>query len=179
MPARPPRRGSLRARAELSLAAFSPAFALMVWRAWGEPLAWVFGIAALLGLLTVALVIWAIRTGNPEPFTFGDISDSSADVLGHIGSYLAVAVIDPKASASEAALSLAVFGLIFLIHVSVGLVHVNPLAYMFGYRVYTGTTTQDTAYYLVVKSEVADWNGPQHLIRVDPGLLVERSRRAD
>lgn len=150
----------------------------MVWRAWGEPLAWVFGTAALLGLAFVALVMWAIRTGNPEPHVFGDISDSSADVLGHIGSYLAVAIIDPKASMSEAGLGFAVLGLIFLIHVSVGLVHVNPLFYIFGHRVYTGTTTQGNTYYLVVKSEVADWKGPQHLVRISSGVLVERSNHA-
>ncbi len=141
-------------------------------------MAWVFGIAALLGLAVVVLVTWAIRTGNPEPYTFGDISDSSADVLGHIGSYLAVAVIDPKVSSTEALLGLAVFSLIFLIHVSVGLVHVNPLFYMLGYRVYTGTTSQDNAYYLVVRTEVADWNGPQHLVRMGDGILIERGRRA-
>jgi len=158
----------------LSLAAFAPAFGLMVWRAWEEPLAWAFGVAASLGLLVVILVMSATRTGNPEPYTFGDISDSSADVLGHVGSYLVVAVLDPKASVSEAALGLAVLSLIFLIHVSVGLVHVNPLFYVLGYRVYSGTTTHDNTYYLVVKTEVADWKGAQHLVRMSDGILIER-----
>lgn len=178
MPARPPRRGRPRARVELSLAAFAPAFALMVWRAWGKPLAWVFGIAAFLGLVVFFFVLRATRTGNTQPYTFGDITDSSADVLGHIGSYLAVAVIDPKASGSEAALAFAVFGLIFLIHVSVGLVHVNPLFYVFGYRVYSGTSASGNTYYLIARTDVADWEGPQHLVRMTDGILIEQRKHA-
>lgn len=146
----------------------------MVWRAWGDPLAWIFGVAAALGLIVFFSVVYFVGTGSTQPFTFGDISDSSSDVLGHIGSYLAVAVIDPSASTSEAILAFAVFGLIFLIHVSVGLVHVNPLFYVIGYRVYSGSSDRGRTYYLIVKSDVADWEGVQSLVRMTEGILLEK-----
>lgn len=178
MPARPPRRGRLRARVELSLAAFAPSFGLMVWRAWGGPLAWLFGVVALFGFAVFLVVLRATRTGNPEPFNFGDITDSSADVLGHVGSYLAVAIIDPKASEAEAVLAIAVFSLVFLIHVSVGLVHVNPLFYLVGYRVYSGISTAGNTYYLIAHTDVAEWDGPQRLIRMLDGILIESRKHA-
>lgn len=178
MPVRPPRRGSLRARAELSFAAFAPAFGLMTWRAWDSPLALIYGSAAFLGMVVVLAVFWAARTGNPEPLAFGDVADSSSDILGHVSTYLVAAIVDPKVSTSEAVLGLTVFALILLIHISAGLVHVNPLFYVLGYRVYTGTTVNDHTYYLVVKTEVADWEGVQRFVRIPGDILIERSNDA-
>lgn len=148
----------------------------MVWRSWGEPLAWVFAVPALLGVAVFAAAAWASRTGTTEPFEFDEIEDSSGDVLGHVGSYLAVAIVDPKASADEAFLGLAVLGLILLIHVSVGLVHVNPLIYIFGYRTYTAITVRGNAYYLIVRSDVADWTGTQRLVSMTDSILIERPK---
>ena len=178
MPPRPPRRGKLRARLELCLSAFTPAFGLMTWRASGEPLAWLFGFVTVSGLVVFIAFLLAMRSGNTQPYMFEGIWDSSSDVLGHIAIYLAVAVIDPKVSASEAILAVIVLGLIFLVHVSVGLVHVNPLFYVVGYRVYTGITNQGNSYYLVARTDVADWVGSRHLVRMSDGILIEGRRYA-
>jgi len=150
----------------------------MAWRSSGEIAAWVFGIPAGLGLLVLVGLLWAVRTGNAEPHSFEKIVDTSSDVLGQIGSYLAVAVLDPSASASEAGLAVAVFGLIFLIHISVGLVHVSPLFYLLGYRVYSGTTDRGSTYYLIVRSDVADWSGTRLLVGMAGGVLVEKREHA-
>gem|GEM_PF-5531962 len=149
----------------------------MVWRAWGQPMAWLFGAMAGFGVLVLAVLLYAAKSGNPEPYTFGDISDSSSDILGHIGSYIAAAVIDPSASASGAGLAAVVFSLIFLVHVSVGLVHVNPLFYVLGYRVYSGTSVSNFTYYLVARTDVADWKGPQELVPIHDSILIERRKR--
>ncbi len=179
VPARPVRRGSRSARFELCLAAFAPAFGLMVWRAWGELwLVLAFGAPCALGLIVFGSFLKASQAGNAEPYTLGDISDSSSDVLGHIGAYLAAAIIEPSASLDQAILSLVVFGLIFLIHVSVGLVHVNPLFYVFGYRVYNATTGAGRTYYLIARTEVADWKGPQQLVRMGESILIEQRNHA-
>lgn len=178
MPARPVRRGQLRARIELCLAAFAPAFGLMVWRAWGETwLVLIFGVPCFLGLIVFGAFLKAVRSGNAEPYALGDISDSSSDVLGHIGAYLAAAIIDPTTSTDQAILSLVVFGLIFLIHVSVGLVHVNPLFYVFGYRVYSAASERGRTYYLIARSEVADWGSPYSLIHMGESILIEQRHR--
>lgn len=179
MPARPVRRGRLRARIELCLAAFAPAFGLMVWRAWGDlVLVSIFALPCALGLVVFALFLRGTGTGNPEPYSLEDISDSSSDVLGHISAYLAAAIIDPTASTDQAVLSLVVFGLIFLIHVSAGLVHVNPLFYILGYRVYSAVGDQGRAYYLIAHSEVADWEGTQLLVRLGESILIEQRKSA-
>lgn len=151
----------------------------MVWRAWGD--AWLvaaFGGPCILGLVVFGFFLKASQTGNAEPFSLGDISDSSSDVLGHIGAYLAAAIIDPAASPDQAILSLVVFGLIFLIHVSVGLVHVNPLFYVVGYRVYNAISELGGAYYLIARTEVADWKDPQRLVRMGESILIEQRNRA-
>jgi hypothetical protein len=165
----------LLARLQLTCAAFAPAFGLMVWRAWDKSwLALTFAIPAVVGLAVFIVILKAIQSGNAESYRLGDISDSSSDVLGHIGAYLAAAIIDPSASTDQAVLSLVVFGLIFLVHVSVGLVHVNPLFYVVGYRVYSTASEQGRSYYLIARSEVADWQGVQRLVRMGESILAER-----
>src|SRR5690348_3972132 len=84
---RPPRLGSHAARIELGLMAFSPAMALLAFRA-RENAVWrvVFGLPAVAGLSIAVVVGVVVRRGNPEPFAFSSIEDASDEALGHVSS---------------------------------------------------------------------------------------------
>ncbi len=170
---RPPRRGSLLIRLELGLAAFAPALGLLAFRAWGSDLAWLFLVPAAFGVVVLLFGAVVVAKGNPERFVFGDIEDASDEILGHIGAYLLPVLVNTSASTEEIVISAIVVGLIIHIHVATGRVHVNPLLYLFGLRVY-GATAHDTAYYLVARSDVSEWTGGQPCVQIGANVLVER-----
>jgi hypothetical protein len=175
VPTRPPRRGSLSARLELVLASFAPAFGLLAIRL-RETVFWIPAASlAVLGVVVLIGVAFAARSANAEPYDFEDINDSASDVIGHISTYLAAIVIDPSDSGVEIIIAAVVFALVFLIHVSTGRVHVSPLIYVVGYRTYTAVS-HGTAYYLIAKSDVADWNGTVRVARVAASVLVEKEQ---
>jgi hypothetical protein len=170
---RPPRRGSLLVRLELGLAAFAPALGLLAFRSWGSDLAWLFLGPAAFGAVAMLYGAIVVAKGNPERFVFGDIEDASGEILGHIGAYLLPVVVNTSASTEEVAISAIVVGLIIHIHVATGRVHVNPVLYLFGLRVYQAYAN-DTAYYLIARSDVSDWTGGQPCVQLGANVLVEK-----
>jgi hypothetical protein len=174
--ARPPRRGSLAVRLELGLAAFAPALGLIAFRTWGSQLSWLFAVPAAAGVAVLAWGAVLVARGNPEPFVFGTIEDQSGEILGHIGAYLLPVLVNPTSSTEDIAVVATVMGLIVLIHVTTGRVHVNPLLYLLGRRVYEATA-DETAYFLVARSDVSGWTASQPCVQVGANLLVESRPR--
>lgn len=160
--------------------AFSPALALLAFRARGDVL-WVlfFGIPALLGVLVAAVGARAVRRGNPELFDLESIEDASDEVIGHVGSYLLPAVVDVSRSTEQAVIAAVALGLIIQICIATGRVHVNPLLYLFGYRTYRATTVNGVSYYLIAHTDVSGWDRPHRLVPLGDSLLVERRRDAE
>lgn len=176
---RPPRLGSRSARVELGLMAFSPALALLAFRARGDA-QWVllFGIPTALGVLVAVVGTRVVRRGNPEMFDLESIEDASDEVIGHVGSYLLPAVVDVSQSSEQAVIAAVALALIIQIHVATGRVHVNPLLYLLGYRTYRATTANGVAYYLIAYSDVSGWDRPHRLVPLGDSILVERRRDA-
>ena len=50
---------------------------------------------------------------------------------------------------------------------------VNPLLYLFGYRIYSAQSGGST-FYLVAKSDVSAWTAPRRCVRIGSSVLVER-----
>lgn len=178
MPSRPPRRGSFGVRFELGLAAFAPALGLLAFHARCSDWAWawvsLFGIPALFGVVILFGVgIFRVRRGNPEPMVFDDIEDLSGEVIGHIGAYLLAVFINTAKLDEALMLRAIVMALIIHIHVATGRTFVNPLLYLFGYRIYSARTG-GTTYYLVAKSDVSTWTDSRRCIRIGSSILVER-----
>ncbi len=158
------------------MAAFAPALGLIAFRTWDSRLTWLFVVPAAAG---VAVLAWGgvlVARGNPEPFAFGTIEDQSTEILGHIGAYLLPVLVNTTSSTEDIAIVAIVMGLIVLIHVTTGRVHVNPLLYLLGRRVY-GATADDTAYFLVARSDVSEWTSAQPCVQVGANLLVESRPR--
>jgi hypothetical protein len=172
VPDRPPRRGSLAVRLELGLAAFAPALGLIAFRTWGSQLAWLFAVPAAAGVVVLVWGAVLVVSGNPEPFVFGTIKDQSGEILGHIGAYLLPVLVNTASSTEDIAIVAVVMGVILLVHVSTGRVHVNPLLYLIGRRVYEATAN-DTAYFLIARTDVSEWISAQPCVQVGANLLVE------
>ena len=175
MPSRPPRRGSLRVRLELGLAAFAPALGLLAFRSRGSDWVWLFLVAAAIGVIVLVRGVIIVRRGNAEPLDLDDIEDLSGEILGHIGAYLLPVLIDTSQSPEEIVISAIVVALIIHIHVATGRVFVNPLLYLLSYRIYSAKTG-GTTFYLVAKSDVSAWAAPRRCIRIGSSVLVERHR---
>ena len=175
MPSRPPRRSSFGVRLELGLAAFAPALGLMVFRSRGSGWVWLFPFPAIVGIVVLVVGVLIVRRGNPEPLAFDDIEDLSGEVLGHIGAYLLPVLIDASQSTEGIVISAIVMAVIIHIHVATGRIFVNPLLYLFGYRIYSAETG-GTAFYLVARSDVAGWRDPRRCVRIGSSVLVERHR---
>jgi hypothetical protein len=177
VPDRPPRRGSLAVRLELGLAAFAPALGLVAFRTWGSGLAWLFAVPSAAG---VAVLVWGavlVANGNPEPFVFGTIEDQSGEILGHIAAYLLPVLVNTTSSTEDVAIVAVTMGLILLIHVATGRVHVNPLLYLLGRRVYEATA-DGIGFFLVARSDVSGWTTAQPCVQVGANLLVESRPKA-
>lgn len=175
MPARPPRRSSFRVRMELGLAAFAPVLGLLAFRSRGDAWGFLFLVPAAMGVLVLIGGFVVVRRGNPEPFDFDEIEDLSGEILGHIGAYLLPVLIDTSKSTEEVVISGIVLALIIHIHVATGRVFVNPLLYLFGYRIYSARTGGATLY-LVASSDVSTWTASRRCVRIGSSVLVERHK---
>ena len=175
MSSRPPRRSSFRVRLELGLAAFAPALGLLAFRLRGSGWVWLFLVPAVVGIVVLVVGVLIVRRGSPEPMAFDDIEDLSGEVLGHIGAYLLPVFIDPSKSTEEIVISAIVVALIMHIHVATGRIFVNPLLYLFGYRIYSAETA-GTTFYLVAQSDVSGWKDPRRCARIGSSVLVERHK---
>lgn len=176
---RPPRLGSRAARVELGLFAFAPALGLLAFRARHESWWWLsFAAPALLGWVVAIGAALIVRRANPEPVAFADITDVSDEVLGHIGTYLLAVVVDSSKGTEEVVIAGVIMGLTVLIHVATGRVHVNPLLYLLGYRTYRAASSTGATYYLVARSDPADWAETRLCAPVGSSVLVESGSKA-
>lgn len=176
MSVRPIRRGPLQVRIELAVAAFTPVFLLIALRSGGAWWAWVFFVLTAAGVLVLVVGAVLVLTGGTEEFDLVEIHDASDQVVGYIAAYIVPVVIDPSASPLNAVISAAALLLAFIIHVATGTVHINPLLYLLGYRIYVASTAT-ASYALIAHSEVADWEGDCSLVDLSSGVLVERPGR--
>lgn len=173
VPNRPPQRGSLLTRLELGLAAFAPAFGLLAFRSRCSGWALLFVVPAALGVAALVGGALVARRASPVSIKFGDISDLSGEVLGHIGAYLLPIFVGTSASTEEIIISAAVVGLIVQIHVATGRVFVNPLLYLFGFRIYSADGDGRT-FYLVARSDVSEWSEHRRCARIGSSVLIEK-----
>jgi hypothetical protein len=175
MSARPPRRGPLQARTELALAAFAPAFVLIALRSGDMWWSWVFYALTGAGVLVLVVGGVLVATANTDQFELTEIDDASDQIIGYIAAYIVPVLIDPSSSLLNAVIAAAALALVFVIHVATGRVHVNPLLYLIGYRVYNAKT-ENASFALIAHSEVADWKGERGLVDLSSSILVEKWR---
>ena len=53
------------------------------------------------------------------------------------------------------------------------MVFVNPLLYLFGYRIYSAES-DGRSFYLVARSDVSEWSEHQRCVRIGSSVLIEK-----
>lgn len=172
-PTRPPRRGRLISRVELHIAQWAPLFALLGWRFRGSVWSWFFLVLAAVGLLLMALSLLGARMQEPDPFKFDVIEDLGDQVTGHVVGYLLPFVIGPHPTYTEAALVAAVLGVLSVIQIQSNRVHLNPLLYLIGYRIYSASS-KGNSYYLLARSDLTNHTEALLAAEIPGGILIER-----
>ncbi len=159
----------------MGFAAFAPALGLMAYRVRGTGWMWAFGLAGAFGILVLVGAAFIVRSANTEPYEFGDIEDVADEVLGYISAYLLPAFVDDPRSTEQMVLSTLIIALILHIHIATGRVYINPILYLFGYRIYRAECG-DTSFYLVARTDTSTWRDRRNCVRIASSVLVERDR---
>lgn len=128
------------------------------------------------GLLVVGLVLVAKVRRQGDPFPFVEIVDLGDQVAGYVVSYLLPFLLPSDADTGEVWLTVGVLLVIGLVLVQSNQVHLNPVLYLFGYRVYSATTDDGQRYYLVAHSDLSGLDRPLVCAEVTASLLVEKRR---
>lgn len=173
---RPPRRGRLASRVELHLAASAPLFAMLAWRL-HDRFWWflAFLVLAGAGAGVVVLVLGVARVRRQgDPFRFAEVVDLGDQVAGYVVSYLLPFLLPADASTGEVWLTVGVLAVIGVVLVQSNQVHLNPLLYLFGYRVYGATAEDGQGYYLIARSDLSRQEGPLVCVEITSSLLVEQ-----
>ena len=173
---RPPRRGRLASRVELHLAASAPLFAMLAWRLYDR--FWWFAFFLLLavagaGVVVLVLGVARIRRQG-DPFRFAEVVDLGDQVAGYVLSYLLPFLLPADPATGEVWLTVGVLAVIGVVLVQSNHVHLNPLLYLFGYRVYGATAEDGQGYYLVARSDLSRHEGPLVCVEIASSLLVEQ-----
>lgn len=171
---RPPGRGSLGARVELLISSFAPLFAILGVRLWDRRL-WgaAFLILAVWGLGVLARLLWLRRTRAPDLVVLDRVEDLGDQVAGHVTGYLLPLLVPVGASIGDLLLTTVTLLLIATILVQSNRVHLNPLLYLFGFRIYSATAGTKT-YYLIAKSEMSSQSGDFAMVEVDRSIALEK-----
>lgn len=172
---RPPGRGSLGARVELLISSFAPLFAILGIRLWERP-GWgaAFLVLAVWGLGVLARLLWLRRTQAPDIVVFDKVEDLGDQVAGHVTGYLVPFLVPSDASVGDLILTVATLLLIATILVQSNRVHLNPLLYVIGYRIYNATAGSKS-YYLIARCEMSSQSGDFAMVEVDQSIAMEKS----
>lgn len=127
-------------RIRLLISSYAPLFAILAVRFRDHGLEVACGLVAILGVANLLLLLWEVRKIQPDPHRIETVADRGAEVAGYLATYLLPFVTVTEPSAQDLigyALFLVVVGIVY---VQSDMVQINPLLYLFRYRVSAVTT---------------------------------------
>ncbi len=164
-------------RLRLFLSSFAPLFALLALR-FKDPHLWLpLAGLAVLGAVLLAGLMRGRQDVRPNPRRFHNVRDEGQQVAGYLASYILplLAISQPSWRDLLAyAGFLLVFGVVF---VRSQLLQVNPLLYLYGYRLFAAddATTGETHFVLVRQRVEKPRDGILHVSDVSGNLLLLNS----
>lgn len=161
-------------RARLFLSSFTPLFALLAlrfrpWQLW-VPCA----VLALSGAVLLAGLLRSRRRVVANPRSFVNVRDEGQQVAGYLAAYILPLLVVAQPTARDAAAYggfLVVFALVF---VRSDLLQVNPLLYLFGYRLLAADEQSSgvTYYLLAAAGRGTPESGVLHVSDISGNLLL-------
>jgi hypothetical protein len=161
-------------KVRLFLSSFAPLFALLALRFKPAHLWLPLALLAILGAALLAGLMRARHAVVANPRSFVGVRDEGAQIAGYLASYILplLVISEPAARDLLAYLGfLAVFGVVF---VRSDLVQVNPLLYLYGYRLFAAedANTGTTVYLLVQGRRPRPRAGTVHVSDISGNLVL-------
>lgn len=160
------------ARWILFASSYSPLFLFAAIRAEDATLARVLYVSAAVAALSLAALLRAAAALEPRQRMVVAAEDRGPDVAAYVATYLLPLLSVPDPTARD----LVAYGgfvlLIGLVYVRSSMVAINPIAYVFRFRL-TEVTTESGERQLLVSRRFPPIGRPISVRRVLPGLIVE------
>jgi hypothetical protein len=157
------------------LSSYAPLFALLAIRFEQR---WLWMSCAGLAILGIAALWMLLRLdarSSPGPHVLASANDAGADAAAYLASYLLPFLTVPAPTARDV---IAYSGFILVaaaVHLRSSVVQVNPLLYVFGYRVLSVTDEHGLKAYMITRHPVA---AGAHILatRFRDDVLIDRTK---
>ncbi len=125
---------------QLFISSYALLFVLLGLRFHGLPLRLsCFAIGAT-GIIALILIVRGIGHDEPETRRIERVDDRGADVAGYLVTYLLPFLAVAEPTVEDVAAYVLFIVIVGVIYVRSGMIYVNPLLYLFGYRLFSVTT---------------------------------------
>lgn len=124
-------------RGMLFLSSYAILFALLALVLWPSGFAFACAALAVFGVLVLVVLLRMARRGSPDPYEVANLRDAGSDVAGYLVGYLLPVLASPIPGIRDLVAYAAFLIVVGIVYVRSDLVHINPLLYVFGYRVFS------------------------------------------
>jgi hypothetical protein len=138
-------------RVRLFISSYAPLFAIFALRFQSWQASAVCSVVAALGVLTLLALLHRAKRIQPDPHRLASVSDRGPEVAGYLATYLLPFVTAPVPPFRELVAYLMLIVVVGVIYVRSDMIQINPLLYLFGYRVWAVTTGDGWSGYLVAR----------------------------
>ncbi|MDP9025281.1 MAG: hypothetical protein M3N13_07900 [Candidatus Eremiobacteraeota bacterium] len=128
-------------------AALALRFACVQWLCWTCVTFAIVGVSATLFLLQILP-----RYGGREFFVVGTVDDRGSDVAGYVATYLLPLVVVGTPTMGDVIAYAIVLAVMSLIYLRSGMVQINPMFYVFGYRLFAVSHSNGVRRYVLMRS---------------------------
>lgn len=139
----------------LFFSSYAPLFAILALRFNPVWLIWTCVGLAVGGVLSLAVLLLAQRSVGEGPHRIRRAEGVGQEAAAYLGAYLLPFVTISEPSARDLAAYAVFLGVAAAIHMHTPIVQLNPLLYIFGYRVLRVRDTMGASFYLVCRANVA------------------------
>lgn len=159
----------------LFLSSYSPLFGLLAIR-FVQPYLWIPCVSlAVLGVGSLWLLLHLDSRSSPGAYALTSVQDAGVEAAAYLASYLLPFLTVPTPSARDVAAYVGFILVAATISVRSSVAQVNPLLYLFGYRVLAVTSDRGLRAYLITRRKVASGTVVQ-ATRFGEDVLVDKSR---
>lgn len=158
----------------LFLSSYAPLFALLAIR-FEQPWLWIScAVLAVVGVGALWLLLRLDARSAPGPHVLASADDAGPAAAAYLASYLLPFLIIPVPTIRDVMAYLGFLAVAAAIHLRSSVVQVNPLLYLFGYRVLSVTDDRGLRAYMITRHSVSA--GAQILAtRFRDDVLIDRT----
>jgi hypothetical protein len=138
----------------LFLSSYAPLFALLAIRFQPQWLWICCSILAALGVFSLLLLLWLDTRSEPGPHVLVTVQDAGGEAASYLAGYLLPFLVAPSPSVRDAIAYLGFLLVAAAINLRSAMVQVNPLLYVFGYRILAVADKGGLRAYLITRRMV-------------------------